>query len=69
MRWRLNTKYAPAGVRPEVKLSLRQVSAATGIRFVYAGKTKAIPGSKRAWPRNTNLVVAWASTSQTKWNL
>jgi hypothetical protein len=69
VRWRLNTKYAPVGVKPEVKLALKQVSAATGIRFVYAGKTKAIPGSKRSWPRNTNLVVAWASPSQTRWPL
>ena len=69
VRWRLNTKYAPVGVKPEVKLALKQVSAATGIRFVYAGKTKAIPGSNRSWPGNTNLVVAWASPSQTKWPL
>ena len=69
VRWRLNTKYAPVGVKPEVKPSVKQLGAATGIRFVYAGKTKAIPGSKRTWPRNTNLVVAWASPNQTKWNL
>jgi hypothetical protein len=69
VRWRLNTRYAPDGVKPEVKASMRQLSAATGIRFVYAGKTRAIPGSNRKWPRNTNLVVAWASPNQTRWNL
>jgi hypothetical protein len=69
VRWRLNIRYAPDGVKPEVKAAMRQLGAATGIRFVYAGKTKAIPGSKRSWPKNTNLVVAWASPSQTKWNL
>ncbi len=69
VRWKLNTQYAPVGVKAEVKTALSQLSAATGIRFVYSGKTKAIPGSKRAWPRNTNMVVAWAKPSQTKWNL
>ena len=61
VRWRLNTQYAPDGVKPEVKTALRQLGAATGIRFVYTGKTKAIPGSSRKWPGNTNMVVAWAA--------
>jgi hypothetical protein len=69
VRWRLNTQYAPDGVKPEVKTALRQLGAATGIRFVYTGKTKAIPGSSRKWPGNTNMVVAWAAPNQTKWNL
>lgn len=69
VRWRLNTQYAPVGVKAEVKTAFKQLSKATGIRFVYAGKTRAIPGSKRSWPRNTNMVVAWAKPSQTKWNL
>ncbi len=69
VRWRLNTQYAPDGVKPEVKAALKQLGAATGIRFVYTGKTKAIPGSSRKWPGNTNMVVAWAAPSQTKWNL
>ena len=50
VRWRLNTQYAPVGVKPEVKLALKQLSAGTGIRFVYAGKTKAIPGSNGRGP-------------------
>ena len=69
VRWRLNTQYAPDGVKPEVKAALKQLGAATGIRFVYTGETKAIPGSSRKWPGNTNRVVAWAAPSQTKWNL
>ncbi len=69
VRWKLNTQYAPVGVKPEVKAAFKQLSAATGIRFVYAGKTKAIPGSDRRWPGNTNMVVAWAKPSQTEWNL
>jgi hypothetical protein len=69
VRWRLNNQYAPDGVKAEVKTALKQLGAATGIRFVYAGKTKAIPGSNRTWPRNTNMVIAWASPKQTKWNL
>jgi hypothetical protein len=69
VRWKLNTKYAPAGVKPEVKAAFKQLSAATGIRFVYAGKTHAIPGTKLRWPGNTNMVVAWAAPRQTSWNL
>jgi hypothetical protein len=69
VRWKLNTEEAPNGVQPEVKAALRQLGAATGIRFVYTGKTHAIPGSDRTWPRNTNMVVAWARPSQTTWDL
>lgn len=69
VRWKLNTQYAPPGVKAEVKQALQQLSSATGIRFPYAGKTHAIPGSSRSWPGNTNMVVAWADPSQTKWDL
>jgi hypothetical protein len=69
VRWKINTGEAPNSVKPEVKAALKQLGAATGIRFVYTGKTHAIPGSRRAWPRNTNMVVAWARPSQTKWDL
>jgi hypothetical protein len=69
VRWRFNPHGAPTGAKAEVKAAFKQLSAATGIRFVYAGKTRAIPGSKRRWPGNTNMVVAWAKPSQTKWDL
>lgn len=70
VRWRFNPHGAPTGAKAEVKVAFKQLSAATGIRFVYAGKTKAIPGStKHRWPGNTNMVVAWAKPSQTKWDL
>jgi len=69
VRWKLNLKFAPDGAGPEARQAMAQVSAATGIRFKYAGKTKAIPGSRKPWPKNTNMVVAWASPSQTSWNL
>ncbi len=69
VRWRLNLKYAPEGAGPEARQAIAQLAAATGIRFTYGGSTKAIPGSKRKWPKNTNMVVAWAAPSQTSWNL
>jgi hypothetical protein len=69
VRWKLNPQQVPVGGKPEVKAAIRQLSAATGIRFVYAGKTRAIPGSTRPWPRNTTMVVAWARPSQTRWDL
>jgi hypothetical protein len=69
VRWRINLSYAPAGAGPEVRTALHQLSASTGIRFKFTGKTRAIPGSKRRWPNNTNMVVAWAAPSQTKWDL
>jgi hypothetical protein len=69
VRWRFNPHGAPSGAKAEVKAAFKQLAAATGIHFVYAGKTRAIPGSKRRWPGNTNMVVAWAKPSQTKWDL
>ncbi len=70
VRWRFNPHGAPLGAKAEVKAAFKQLSAATGIRFVNAGKTRAIPGSNRhPWPGNTNMVVAWARPSQTKWDL
>ncbi len=69
VRWRLNASYAPEGVEPEVQFAMDQLAKATGIKFKYVGRTNAIPGSKRRWPKNTNLVVAWASPEQTSWNL
>ncbi len=69
IRWKGNFDYAPAGAWDDTVVGMAQLAAATGIRFKYAGSTNAIPGSKRRWPKNTNLVVAWAAPSQTKWNL
>jgi hypothetical protein len=69
VRWRLNNHNAPAGVRSEVRRAVKQLAKSTGIKFVYAGRTRAIPGSSRPWPNNTQLVVAWASPGQTDWDL
>ncbi len=69
VRWRINTQYAPTGVEAEVRTAMDQLKKTTGIRFKYVGTTSAIPGSNRRWPKNTNLVVAWASPDQTGWDL
>jgi hypothetical protein len=69
VRWRLNNHNAPSGVGREVRRAVKQLAKSTGIKFVYAGRTRAIPGSDRAWPNNTNMVIAWASPNQTNWPL
>ena len=59
----------PTGSSPRYKTALRQLGAATGIRFKYAGKTKAIPGSSARGPATPTWSSPGPRPSQTKWNL
>jgi hypothetical protein len=41
------------------------VSSATGLRFVYRGSTKILPGrGNDTYPADTKLVIAWATPGQ-----
>lgn len=71
IRWVANLSQAPAGAREALDGSFARLSAATGLRFVFAGETDALPGSdwsrrrfagSRGWPP---LIVAWARPGQT----
>ncbi len=39
IRWAINTAGAPRGARTEVQRVLEEISASTGLQFVYAGRT------------------------------
>ena len=66
IRYRVNLAGAPAGAAADIDRSIRQVSAASGLRFVKAGTTRAVPGSQGrdvldTYPRDTQLVIAFVS--------
>lgn len=67
--YRFNPKRAPEGALDDIKAAVKMTSQGSGLRFKYLGTTKALPGTKRTWPTNTNVVIGWASPSQTSWPL
>lgn len=64
--YRLNKANAPKGTVAEVAEALRRVSARSGLRFVYRGTTRIVPGAPdaRAYPADTDLVLAWSRPEQ-----
>jgi hypothetical protein len=67
--YRLNVARAPKGAAKDAHEAVRRMAQATGLRFRYLGTTSSIPGSARTWSSDTNLVVAWARPTETKWDL
>ena len=66
VRYRVNTAGAPSGSLAEVQTALGKVSAATGLRFSYAGSTSVVPFTDSAWANATpaaqsgDLYIAWS---------
>ncbi|HVU73795.1 MAG TPA: matrixin family metalloprotease [Mycobacteriales bacterium] len=60
IRWQINLHGAPAGALRTATEAVRRVGKASGLRFVYAGTTSAIPQSD--WGANDDppLTIAWA---------
>ncbi|MEV6596165.1 hypothetical protein AB0M36_04775 [Actinoplanes sp. NPDC051346] len=70
--YRFNPARAPKGALKDLKGAIRRVSKASGLRFVYRGKTNAVPHAKAGYnpdyPANTQLVVAWVTPGkQSEW--
>jgi hypothetical protein len=68
----VNVSRAPAGSLEDVQQAISQVSAATGIVFVYDGPTTEVPQRNRApyqpdvyGDRWAPVVIAWVSQSET----
>ena len=66
--WKINTKGAPANAKKMTKQAFDKVHRATGLRFVYQGKTTAVPwrddkGKKRS---GADVDIAWATKRQVK---
>lgn len=69
--FRVNPNSARGGdavVIGEVREAFKILGQATGLTFDYLGTTTAIPGNRSiAWPRDAEVVVAWATDAQTDW--
>lgn len=65
--WRLNASGARPGARRDAARALKMVRRATGLDFVYRGRTRAVFGGDTSWPRDAMLVISWADLARTKW--
>jgi hypothetical protein len=55
--WKFNPANAPRGGLKQVRGSLARIHAATGLEFVYAGKTKQTPRYQGV--KGTDVIVGW----------
>jgi hypothetical protein len=64
--YRVNARQGGRGALRDVKAAVAQVRRATGLRFEYAGPTRAVPqfNGRDWWGGTTDLVVAWARPRQ-----
>jgi hypothetical protein len=51
IRYRVNPSGIPSGALADVKEAVRRLSAASGLRFSYAGTTTVVPYSNSRWSR------------------
>ena len=59
--YRVNLKYAPANVLPDIREALRRITLATGLHFKYLGTTSWLPRADyKGWPGTSNTVIAWS---------
>lgn len=56
----VNPKRMPKTGLADVRGAFKRISAATGLRFKYAGKTKFVPLSGKGSP-NASMTIAWAT--------
>jgi hypothetical protein len=66
--YRVNTRGGGRGALGDVREALSRVRRVAGLRFVYRGGTRIVPGGRgnRRYPRDTDLVVAWARPTQSR---
>jgi hypothetical protein len=65
--YRVNRNLGTHGSVRDVKKAIHRVSKATGLTFVYRGRTNRIPQamwSDHAYPADTQLIIAWIRPSQ-----
>ena len=65
--YRVNRTQATRGAVKDVRKAIHRVSKATGLTFVYRGRTTRIPQAqwtKHAYPADTQLIIAWIRPSQ-----
>jgi hypothetical protein len=66
--YRVNPRLGGAGALADTRGALARIHRVTGLRFVYRGRTRIIPGGRggKHYPRDTQLVVSWARPGQTR---
>ena len=65
--YRVNRAQGGRGSIADVKKAVHRVSKATGLTFVYRGRTNRIPQARwanHAYPADTQLIIAWIQPSQ-----
>jgi hypothetical protein len=66
--YRVNSVLAGPGAVADVREAVRRLSAATGLTFVYRGRTRRVPQAGWAavdYPSDTQVIVAWVRPAQT----
>jgi len=66
--YRVNRKLGTRGAIKDVKKAIHRVSKATGLTFIYRGRTSIVPQlawADDAYPADTQLIVAWVRPTQT----
>jgi hypothetical protein len=65
--YRVNARLGGRGALADTRGALERIHRVTGLRFVYQGTTRIVPGGRgsNSYPRDTDLVVAWAKPGQT----
>jgi hypothetical protein len=64
--YRVNARHATRGAVKDTKRAFHRMAQATGFTFAYRGTTRGVPssGTNDWYPRDTQVVVAWAKPSQ-----
>jgi hypothetical protein len=65
--YRVNARLGGHGALADTREALARIHRVTGLRFAYRGPTRIVPGGRggNSYPRDTDLVVAWARPGQT----
>lgn len=68
--YRVNLAGAPAKALDDVKIAIANVARTTGLKYLYRGTTRVIPGASSAflspYPKDTQLVIAWVRPGTSK---
>jgi hypothetical protein len=67
--YRVNARLGGPGALRDVRRAMRRIRRANGLRFVYRGPSRIVPGGRGGdrYPRGTQLVIAWARPGQTSY--
>jgi hypothetical protein len=66
--FRVNTRLAGRGAVADVREAVHRLSAASGLAFVYRGRTRLVPQAEwaaDAYPADTQVIVAWVRPART----